>query len=103
MDLVNGAHTDPDLGPDDWSRRYKQNLERIETGDRTRIAEVVRQLSDRQRITGISAGEKRMLARARRLLDDQGNGTAGVREPRRPSPSDDAVRREVPGGLESIS
>jgi len=82
---------DPELGPASWSRRYKQNVERLRSGDRGRITEVVRQLSGRERAMGISEGERRMLARARQMLDDPGDGTAGVREPRRPIPPDDAM------------
>lgn len=82
----------PDPGPPSWSRRYKENLERLQSGDRAQIVEVVRQLSDREQATGISPGESRMLARARQMLDDEGDGPAGVREPRRPFPPDDAIR-----------
>jgi CarD, C-terminal domain len=85
----------PDLGPDSWSRRYKENLERLCSGDRAQIAEVVRQLTDREQAAGVSPGESRMLARARRMLDDGGDGSAGVREPRRPFPPSDAVSGTV--------
>lgn len=52
-----------------WSRRYKLNVEKIATGDVNNIAEVVRDLSQRDVDEhGLSAGEKRMLARARSIL-----------------------------------
>ena len=52
-----------------WSRRYKLNVEKIATGDVNKIAEVVRDLSQRDVDEhGLSAGEKRMLARARSIL-----------------------------------
>jgi CarD family transcriptional regulator, regulator of rRNA transcription len=86
----------PDLGPPNWSRRYKENLERLRSGDRAQIAEVVRQLSSREQAAGISPGESRMFARARHMLDDGRDGPAGVREPRRPFPPDDALGRTVP-------
>ena len=86
----------PDLGPDSWSRRYKENLERLRSGDQAQIAEVVQQLSDREQAAGISPGESRMLARARQMLDDGGDGPAGVREPRRPFPPTDASSKTVP-------
>jgi CarD family transcriptional regulator len=75
-----------DLGPANWSRRYKANIERLRSGDRSQITEVVRQLSDRERAKGISQGERRMLARARQMLDGPGDPPTGVREPRRPFP-----------------
>jgi CarD family transcriptional regulator len=43
------------------------NLERLRSGDRSQITEVVRQLSKRDRVRGISQGERRMLGRARPL------------------------------------
>jgi hypothetical protein len=92
IEAVDRQHfPDPELGPANWSRRYKENIERLRSGDRGRIAEVVRQLSGRERAVGISEGEKRMLARARQMLDDPGDSTAGVREPRRPLPPDGAM------------
>ncbi|WP_427876709.1 CarD family transcriptional regulator [Gardnerella sp. 2492-Sm] len=52
-----------------WSRRYKLNVEKIATGDVNNIAEVVRDLSQRDVDEhGLSAGEKRMLVRARSVL-----------------------------------
>lgn len=91
----------PDLGPPSWSRRYKENIERLHSGDRTQIAEVARQLSDRKEFVGISPGERRMLARARQMLDEPGDGSAGVREPRRPFPPNDAVSSTVSEPLPS--
>jgi CarD family transcriptional regulator len=54
--------------PTNWSRRYKANVEKIASGDVIKVAEVVRDLSRRDQDRGLSAGEKRMLARARHIL-----------------------------------
>lgn len=52
-----------------WSRRYKLNVEKIASGDVHKIAEVVRDLTQRTVDDhGLSAGEKRMLHRARNIL-----------------------------------
>ena len=51
-----------------WSRRYKANQERLASGDVNRVAEVVRDLWRRDRNKGLSAGEKRMLGKARQNL-----------------------------------
>lgn len=51
-----------------WSRRYKANQERLSSGDVNRVAEVVRDLWRRDQDKGLSAGEKRMLAKARQIL-----------------------------------
>ena len=54
--------------PTNWSRRYKANLEKLASGDVIKVAEVVRDLWRRERERGLSAGEKRMLAKAREIL-----------------------------------
>jgi CarD family transcriptional regulator len=54
--------------PSNWSRRYKTNIEKIRSGDIYQVAEVVRNLSIRETHKGLSAGEKRMLAKARQIL-----------------------------------
>jgi CarD family transcriptional regulator len=54
--------------PTNWSRRYKTNIEKIRSGDVYQVAEVVRNLAIREGEKGLSAGEKRMLAKARQIL-----------------------------------
>ena len=51
-----------------WSRRFKNNIEKLHSGDPYQVAEVVRNLSIRDKDKGLSAGEKRMLAKARQIL-----------------------------------
>jgi CarD family transcriptional regulator len=51
-----------------WSQRYKTNLAKLISGDIYLGAELVRDLSLRGRDKGISAAEKRMLAKARQIL-----------------------------------
>ncbi|CAA9432655.1 MAG: CarD-like transcriptional regulator [uncultured Quadrisphaera sp.] len=54
--------------PTNWSRRYKANLEKLASGDVIKVAEVVRDLYRRDQDRGLSAGEKRMLSKARQIL-----------------------------------
>lgn len=54
--------------PTNWSRRYKANLEKLHSGNVMKVSEVVRDLWRRERDRGLSAGEKRMLAKARQIL-----------------------------------
>jgi len=51
-----------------WSKRYRANLAKIMSGDIYHVAEVVRNLSLRERGKGLSSAEKRMLAKAREIL-----------------------------------
>lgn len=54
--------------PTNWSRRYKSNLEKLASGDVVKVSEVVRDLWRRDQDKGLSAGEKRMLTKARQIL-----------------------------------
>ena len=54
--------------PTNWSRRYKSNQEKLSSGDVIKVSEVVRDLWRRDQDKGLSAGEKRMLAKARQVL-----------------------------------
>jgi CarD family transcriptional regulator len=54
--------------PTNWSRRFKNHVEKLKSGDIYQVAEVVRNLSIRDKDKGLSAGEKRMLVKARQIL-----------------------------------
>src|SRR6476619_1552850 len=62
---VRDPHTEE---PTNWSRRYKAKREKLAAGDVNKVAEVVRDLWRRDQERGLSAGEKRMLAKARQIL-----------------------------------
>lgn len=51
-----------------WSRRFKANAEKMGSGNVLRISEVVRDLWRREQGAGVSAGEKRMLFKAKQIL-----------------------------------
>jgi len=53
---------------ENWNRRYRANMEKIKSGDIFVVAAVVRNLMLRDRKRGLSAGEKKMLDYARRIL-----------------------------------
>src|SRR5262249_23250692 len=65
FEVLRAPHTEE---PTNWSRRYKANIEKLASGDVNKVAEVVRDLWRRDRERGLSAGEKRMLAKARQIL-----------------------------------
>jgi len=66
--------------PTNWSRRYKNHVEKLKSGDIYQVAEVVRNLSIRDKDKGLSAGEKRMLTRARQILVSELTFAIGVTE-----------------------
>ena len=51
----------------DWSLRYKANLDKLGSGNLTKVADVVGDLELREREAGLSAGERRMLDKARHM------------------------------------
>ncbi len=65
FNVLRAAHTEE---PTNWSRRYKANVEKLHSGNVLKVAEVVRDLWRREKDRGLSAGEKRMLAKARQIL-----------------------------------
>src|SRR3954453_3396309 len=54
--------------PKNWNRRFKNNREKIQTGDVFERAEVVRTLAIREWEKGLSTGEKQMYTRAKKIL-----------------------------------
>ena len=66
--------------PSNWSRRYKNHVEKLKSGDIYQVAEVVRNLTLRDQEKGLSAGEKRMLNRARQILVSELTFALGVDE-----------------------
>ena len=61
-------HQEQSQMPSNWNHRYKKNRDKIRSGDVYEVAEVVRNLSIREREKGLSTGEKRMLNQARKIL-----------------------------------
>lgn len=53
---------------ENWNRRFRENMEKLKSGDISEVAEVVRNLIRVDRIKKLSTGEKKMLANARQIL-----------------------------------
>ena len=51
-----------------WSKRYRDNKEKMKSGDIYEVADVVRNLSFKQKEKGLSTGEKKMLLNAKQIL-----------------------------------
>ena len=51
-----------------WNKRYRDNMEKMKSGDIYQIADVVRNLSFKQKEKGLSTGEKKMLNNAKQIL-----------------------------------
>ena len=54
-----------------WNRRYRENMEKLKTGDVLEVAEVIRNLMRTDREKKLSTGEKKMLTNARQILSSE--------------------------------
>lgn len=60
---------DETIMSDNWNKRYRDNLEKMKTGDVYEVADVVRNLTFKQKEKGtLSTGEKKMLDNAKVIL-----------------------------------
>ena len=60
--------TDETAMSDNWNKRYRDNMDKMKSGDIYEIADVVRNLSFKQKEKGLSTGEKKMLNNAKQIL-----------------------------------
>lgn len=51
-----------------WNRRYRENLDKIKSGDVFSVAAVVKMLMKRDRAKGLSTGERKMLSDSKHIL-----------------------------------
>ena len=54
--------------PDNWNQRYKENMERIKSGNMTEVALVFRNLLLRERERGLSTAEKKMMTTTKQII-----------------------------------
>ena len=61
----------PSLGVDmttNWNHRYRENLDRLKSGDLVEVASVIKALMHRDLQRGLSNGERKMLHSAKQIL-----------------------------------
>lgn len=51
-----------------WNKRYRENMDKIKSGDVFEVADVVKHLVLRERNKGLSTGERKMLNSAKQIL-----------------------------------
>ena len=54
-----------------WNRRYRDNMDKLKTGNITNVAEVVRDLMRSDHKKKLSTGEKKMLSNAKQILIEE--------------------------------
>ena len=57
-----------EISESNWNKRFRDNMAKMKTGDIFAVAEVVRDLTFRDREKGLSTGEKKMLVSAKQML-----------------------------------
>lgn len=60
-----------DKMPKNWNRRFRENTDRIKTGDILEVARVVRNLVRSDREKNLSTGEKKLLNNAKIILESE--------------------------------
>jgi CarD family transcriptional regulator len=61
----------PQMDPEmtgNWNRRYRENMERLKSGDLYQVAKVIKGLAYRDSVRGLSNGERKMLHTAKQIL-----------------------------------
>lgn len=56
------------LETENWTQRYRENLEKLRQGEIYGVADVVKSLLSRDREKGLSAGERKMFITAKQVL-----------------------------------
>lgn len=65
--LASISSMDPDV-VQNWNKRYRENMDRLKSGDMVQVVTVVKSLTVRDNLKGLSTGERKMLHFARQLL-----------------------------------
>ena len=66
--VINVLEQDETEMEKNWNKRYRDNMDKMKSGDIYEIADVVRNLSFKQKEKGLSTGEKKMLHNAKQIL-----------------------------------
>jgi CarD family transcriptional regulator len=68
INVISTLEDDTSEMSNNWNRRYRENMEKLKTGDAVEVAEVVRNLVRMDREKKLSTGEKKMLSNAKQIL-----------------------------------
>ncbi|WP_456079986.1 CarD family transcriptional regulator, partial [Mogibacterium sp.] len=69
--VLNVLGDESDKMSNNWNRRYRENTEKLRTGDIYEVAGVVRNLVRSDRIKKLSTGEKKLLGNAKQILESE--------------------------------
>ncbi len=66
--VLEELHKDSTPMNPNWNRRYRENMDKLKTGDIMQVAEVVRNLIRHDREKKLSTGERKLLTGAKKIL-----------------------------------
>ena len=72
----------PDMCEDssNWNQRYRDNMDKLRTGDILSVAEVIKSLAGREKQKGLSTGERKMFTTAKQVLFTEIRIVCGIEE-----------------------
>lgn len=70
-EVLNVLKLESDPMNPNWNKRYRENTERMQTGDILSVAAVVRNLVRADRAKPLSTGEKKLLGTAKQILESE--------------------------------
>ena len=65
---------------ENWNRRNRENMDKLKTGDLSKVAEVIRNLTRVDRVKKLSTGEKKLLNNARMIFSSEITMVLGITE-----------------------
>ena len=81
ISTIDGVKSKPVAMNPNWNQRYKDNMEKIKSGDMSEVAEVFRNLRQREREKGLSSAEKKMLSTVKQIILSEIILSHGVEKP----------------------
>ena len=66
---------------ENWNQRYKDNMDKIKTGEFDNVAEVYKILTLRERQKGLSGAEKKMLSNIKQIASSEISFSSNIEKP----------------------
>jgi len=70
-DLLNSISSMEFIENANWNKRYRENMEKLKTGNAFDVAGVIKTLFIREQSKGLSTGERKMLSTAKQILTSE--------------------------------
>lgn len=78
-EVIKALSSEIEVVSGNWNKRYRENLEKIKSGNISEVALVIKELCYRDREKGLSTGERKMLNNARQILISEISLVKGIK------------------------